>query len=109
MDINASRGMQEGLTEAQLGELDDYATSAHFSTRERLALAYSDRITLSDRDVDEAFFRTLQAQFPTPAEIVELTAIVAFEKCAPVALPALYARLLAFPGRSNFARQWRRQ
>ena len=79
MDINAFRGMQEGLTEAQLGELDDYATSAHFSTRERLALAYSDRITLSDRDVDDAFFGALQAEFPTPAEIVELTAIVAFE------------------------------
>ena len=71
--------MQEGLTEQQLLELDDYTTSGHFSAREKLALEYADRITLSDRDVDEPFFAALQAEFPTPAEIVELTAIAAFE------------------------------
>jgi alkylhydroperoxidase family enzyme len=71
--------MQEGLTELQLGDLDGYASSAHFSAREKLALEYADRITLSDSDVDEALFAALRAEFPTPAEIVELTAIVAFE------------------------------
>lgn len=71
--------MQDGLTEQQLFDLDDYATSDHFSAREKLALDYADRITLSDRDVDDAFFAALQAEFATPSEIVELTAIVAFE------------------------------
>ena len=71
--------MQEGLTEEQLVALDDYADSAHFSPREKLALEYADRITLSDRDVDEPFFEALQAEFAEPSQIVELTAIVAFE------------------------------
>ena len=71
--------MQEGVREEQLLALDRYAESPHFSSREKLALEYADRITLSDRDVDEAFFAALQAEFPSPEEIVELTATVAFE------------------------------
>lgn len=71
--------MQEGLTEEQLLALDDYGDSAHFSHREKLALEYADRITLSDRDVDEPFFKTLKAEFNDPSQLVELTAIVAFE------------------------------
>ena len=71
--------MQEGLTETQITEVANYATHADFSARQRLALMYADRITLSDQDVDEEFFSALQEEFETPAAIVELTAIVAFE------------------------------
>lgn len=71
--------MREGLSEAHIADLERYATSPHFSTRERLALSYAERITRSDQDVDEALFACLQQEFPTPAAIVELTAIVAFE------------------------------
>ncbi len=71
--------MQQGLSEDQIAGLDEYPTSSHFSTREKLALEYADRITQSDRDVDEAFFAKLEKEFSTPEEIVELTAVVAFE------------------------------
>ena len=71
--------MQEGLSAVQLADLEDYATSAQFSTRERLALTYAERITKSEQDVDEALFAQLQEVFPTPAELVELTATIAFE------------------------------
>jgi alkylhydroperoxidase family enzyme len=71
--------MQEGLDATQITDLEHYASSAHFSAREKLALTYAERITRSDQDVDEAFFARLQQEFSTPAEIVELTAIVAFE------------------------------
>jgi alkylhydroperoxidase family enzyme len=71
--------MHEGLTEAQLADLEHYTTSEHFSEREKLALTYAERITYSDQDVDDALFARMQQEFPTPAEIVELTATVAFE------------------------------
>jgi alkylhydroperoxidase family enzyme len=71
--------MQEGLNAAQITDLEHYASSAHFSAREKLALTYAERITRSDQDVDEALFARLQQEFPTPAAMVELTAIVAFE------------------------------
>ena len=71
--------MQAGLSEAQIDALDNYTTSEHFSAREKLVLDYADRITLSDRDADDTQFAQLTEEFAKPQEIVELTAIVAFE------------------------------
>ncbi len=71
--------MQEGLSEAQIADLEHYATSPLFSEREKLALTYAERITNSDQDVDEALFVRLQQEFATAAAVVELTATAAFE------------------------------
>ena len=71
--------MQQGLSEEQLNDLEDFESSNAFTTRQRLALEYARRITRSDEDVDQAFFERLEAEFPEPAQIVELTALVAFE------------------------------
>ena len=71
--------MQEGLTETQITAVDQYATDSQFSARQRLALTYADRITLSGEDVDERLFAELTDEFASPAAIVELTALIAFE------------------------------
>lgn len=71
--------MHAGLSQQQFDELPNYATSGLFSTRQRIALEYAERITMSDQDVDEAFFATVQDEFESPEAIVELTAIIAFE------------------------------
>ena len=71
--------MQAGLEQTQIENVANYGTDNNFSARERLALAYADRITSSDQDVDDPFFAQLLAEFETPAAIVELTSIVAFE------------------------------
>ena len=71
--------MQEGLSAAQVADLEHYTTSPHFSAREKLALTYAECITRSDQDVDEVLFAQLLEEFPMAAEVVELTAIVAFE------------------------------
>ena len=67
--------MREGLSAAHIADLTRYATSPQFSARERLALSYAQRLTRSDEDVDAALFARLLQEFPTPAAIVELTAI----------------------------------
>jgi alkylhydroperoxidase family enzyme len=71
--------MREGLSEAQIVDLERYATSPHCSRPERLALSSAERITRSDQDVDEVLFARLQHEFPMLAAIVALTAIVAIE------------------------------
>lgn len=71
--------MQQGLSQQQIDDLEQFASSDAFSAREQLALEYAERITMSDQDVDEAFFSKLQNEFCEPAQIVALTAIVAFE------------------------------
>ena len=67
------------MSQEQIDELQDYATSDAFSERERIALEYAERITMSDQDVDDAFFEIVRREFETPEAIVELTSIVAFE------------------------------
>jgi alkylhydroperoxidase family enzyme len=71
--------MHSGLSQQQIDDLEDYATSEAFSERERIALEYAERITMSDQDVDDAFFEVVRREFETPEAIVELTTIVAFE------------------------------
>ena len=42
-------------------------------------LTLAERITRSDQDIEAALFVHLLEEFPTAAEVVELTAVVAFE------------------------------
>jgi alkylhydroperoxidase family enzyme len=56
----------------------NWRDSTRFSPAERLALDYAERITHTDQQVDDAFFAELKKQF-TEAQIVELTAAIAFE------------------------------
>ena len=61
--------------------LSDYASSTLFDDRERMALEYADRITITEQDVTDQFFERLQ-QFYNDDEIVELTATIAWENCS---------------------------
>ena len=70
-----------GHAEEKILALDDWAESDLFDEREKVALAYADAITLSDRDVDDALFARVAAQFG-PEEIVELTAAIAWENAS---------------------------
>lgn len=52
-----------------------------FEGDERLVLEYADLITLSDRDVDDAFFEKLRVRFDDDT-IVELTETIAWENAS---------------------------
>ena len=79
MDINAARAAEttEGGLD-KVGELLNWRDSKLFSEAERVALEYAERITYTDRQVDDALFVDLKKHF-TEAQIVELTAAIAFE------------------------------
>lgn len=62
----------------KVAEVLGWRDSNLFSPSERLALEYAERITYSDQQVDNAFFAELRMHF-TEAQVVELTAAVAFE------------------------------
>ena len=64
--------------EAKAAAVAGWRASSLFDETERLALEYAERITYTDRKVDDAFFARLKARF-TDAQIVALTAAVAFE------------------------------
>ncbi len=64
--------------EAKLAEVSTWRDSRLFSEMERVALEYAERITYTDQKVDDAFFARVKQYF-NEAQIVELTAAVAFE------------------------------
>jgi alkylhydroperoxidase family enzyme len=64
--------------EKKLAEVATWRDSALFSEPERLALDYAERMTITGERVDDAFFARLTQHY-SEAQIVELTAAIAFE------------------------------
>lgn len=62
----------------KLAEVTTWRDSTLFSEAERLALEYAERITYTDRQVDDALVDQLKNHY-TDAQIVELTAAIAME------------------------------
>ena len=62
----------------KVAEVLNWQDSKLFSPAERVALEYAERITYTDRQVDDAFFAGVKRHF-TEAQIVELTAAIALE------------------------------
>jgi alkylhydroperoxidase family enzyme len=71
-------GSALGISTEKIEALADYRNSSLYSTDERLALEYADRMTLTDEEVSDEFFSQLRRVY-TDDQIVELTAIIAWE------------------------------
>jgi alkylhydroperoxidase family enzyme len=67
-----------GVTPEKITGIADWRNRSEFDEKERAALAYAERITLSDEDVDDELFEQLRKLF-SPEQIIELTCTVAFE------------------------------
>lgn len=78
MDINASRGMQEGASAEKIRDLPRFRESSFFNERERAAFEFAERMTITGQNVDEELFSRVRRQF-SEAEAVELAATVALE------------------------------
>ena len=70
-----------GVTVEKILDLPNYQSSSLFNDRERVALEYADRITITELDVSDAFFAQVRSHF-SEDEIVELTATIAWENCS---------------------------
>jgi len=70
-----------GVTQEKLLDLPNYASSPHYSNRERMALEYAECITHTNREVTDELFERLKNHF-SEDEIVELTATIAWENCS---------------------------
>jgi alkylhydroperoxidase family enzyme len=67
--------LREGVTQAQIDDLDNWSASSHFSDAQRAVLAYCDAMT-RDIHVEDVVFDALRPHFDE-RELVELTATVA--------------------------------
>ncbi|HKS45995.1 MAG TPA: carboxymuconolactone decarboxylase family protein [Amycolatopsis sp.] len=78
VDFGAMLQKHEGLDIERLGNIDDYATSPHFSEQERMALAYADAMTGTPVSVTDEQVAELEREFGR-AGVIELTYQVALE------------------------------
>ena len=78
MDINSAVGREQGITDDQLADLADFERSVNFEPREKVILRYTEGMTQTPAEVSETVFEELKQYFNT-AQIVELTAMIAFE------------------------------
>jgi len=78
VDLNSAAALERHSTPEKIAALAQHATSPLFSNRERAALAYAEAVTDPARRVDDALFAQLRRHFPDQ-EIVELTALIAFQ------------------------------
>lgn len=62
----------------KVAEVLSWRESKLFSEAERVALEYAEAVTYTDRQVDDGLFAKVKRHF-TEAQIVELTAAIAFE------------------------------
>lgn len=74
-DQHVPIALQEGITQAQIDDLNEWRSSTLFSEKERATLDYTDAMTRHVQVPDDIYL-AVQQQF-TPRELVELTATVA--------------------------------
>jgi alkylhydroperoxidase family enzyme len=67
-----------GVSDEKILALEEYATSPLYDEKERAALEYAERMTITDQDVDDELFSRLRRFFGEDA-LVELTAAIAWE------------------------------
>ena len=92
-------GSRLGLSDEKILALADYATSPLYSEVERITLAYADAMTITGREVDDAFFARLR-QFYDDDALVELTEIIAWENAS-----SKFNRALRIPSQQLWKRQ----
>ena len=92
-------GSRLGLSDEKLLALADYATSPLYSEVERVTLEYADSITITGREVSDAFFARLR-QFYDEDALVELTEIIAWENAS-----SKFNRALRIPSQQLWKRK----
>lgn len=78
IDINATTLMKRGVSEEKTEALANWRRSDAFDDIERVALEYTEAITLSDREVTGELMGEVKRYFDDDA-VVELTGMIAFQ------------------------------
>jgi alkylhydroperoxidase family enzyme len=80
MEVNSAVGRADGISQAHLAALGAYAGNPAFTEPEQAALAYAEDLATGNRISGEVF-EDVRRHF-SEDQIVELTAVVAWEICA---------------------------
>jgi AhpD family alkylhydroperoxidase len=80
-DAHAAKASKLGVSNGKIDALHDYAGSPLFTAAEKVALEYTDTVTDTARDVDDALFARLRRHYDDDT-IAELTMIIAWQNAS---------------------------
>lgn len=95
VDLNSATALQRYVSQTKLEALADFENSAHYSEREKAALRYAERMTISSSKIEESLTNDLRKHFDENA-IVELTALIAFQNMSSKFNSALQVQAQGF-------------
>lgn len=78
IDINASTLLKRGAPIDKVEALQNWLSSTLFDEAERVALEYTEAMTITDKGVDDALFARLRQHFDEDS-IIELTGLISFQ------------------------------
>ncbi|HBD7058601.1 TPA: carboxymuconolactone decarboxylase family protein [Legionella pneumophila] len=78
VDINSATLIKRAGSEAHYKQLAKWRSSSLFSPEEKAALDYAEKVTYSDQRPDDECFNQLKLYY-SEQEIIELTALIAFQ------------------------------
>lgn len=78
VDISSALLKKRGISIEKISALSDYQNSALFSEKEIVALRFAEAVTSREQETDDNLFARLKLFF-SDDEIVELTALIAFQ------------------------------
>ena len=78
VDLNSSILHQRGISSAKIESLNQWKESLLFNAQEKIILEYTEAMTLSGKSVSNNLFMALKTLL-SDDEIIELTAIIAFQ------------------------------
>jgi alkylhydroperoxidase AhpD family core domain len=78
IDLNSATLSKRGVPDEKVSEIERWRNSPSFTEKERVALDYAEKVTLSPQGMTDEQFAPLRAHFDEDA-IVELTALIAFQ------------------------------
>lgn len=88
-----------GVPNEKIDDLANYADSGSYNDAERVALEFADNMTITGRDVSDELFARLR-EFYSEDEIIELTAVIAWENAS-----SKFNRALRVPSQGLWKRQ----
>lgn len=78
IDLNSATLIKRAGTEEKSEQLEHWKESSSFSSQEKAALDYAEKMTFSNQHPDDECFHQLKLYF-SEQEIIELTALIAFQ------------------------------
>lgn len=99
VDLNSATALERAVSAEKLDDLVNFHSSPYFDEKEKAALSYAEAMTRTDSSIDTQLKMRLHSHF-SDDDIIELTALIAFQNLSSKFNSALEVQAQGFCHRS---------